>query len=316
MVFTTDTSPNALPFSLVYARDVKEARRYRDAGWEPVECSFGKESVVGPLKLDHHGSLSHEEAVSIKAAKLAVTDPTLTVSRFVAAGMPDPDAVYTILVLSRTIKPSLSIGEAIADLDLDPIGIDRIKGDYVRNILFDMYEERELSREGFLRACHIGRSAFNTDAPSPEDLQRALEYEKRRISEASNAVVLRSSHCILVVSDSVGRDVWHNGEVGASLFVQFKPTLGVITLSGCTLLGSKRMGMPSVFDLLGPVGLETIYPKLDKLIRLEGFGGRPDIGGSPRGALVTLDDAERIYRTLVDRLHSTPYFFRGARLTR
>jgi len=302
MVFTT-ANAHLLPFSLVYARDAREAESYRDAGWEPVECSFGKESIVGPLRLDHHGPLADEEPVSIKAAKLVLDNPEIMVSKFVVAGMPDPDAIYTILVLSRTIEPSLSIGNAIAELDLDPIGIDRTQGDYLRNVLFDMYEERELSIKGYLRACLVGRTAFSTDAPSADDIQRAVEYEKQRIAEASKAVVRRSTHCILVVSDRVGRDVWHNVEVGAPLVVQFKPTLGVMTLSGCTRLGAERMGSLSVFDLLGPLGLEVAYPHMDNLLGLAGSGGRPDIGGSPRGALITLEDANRVYQAMVDRLN-------------
>ena len=100
---------------LVYTNNFKEASKYRDQGYEPVECSFGKESVIGPLKLDHHGPYSAEEPVSLKAFKL-VKEGYFR-SKFVVTGMADPDSVYCMLALSREIKPSLEISVSIAQMD-------------------------------------------------------------------------------------------------------------------------------------------------------------------------------------------------------
>lgn len=44
-----------------------EARTLRDSGYCPVECSFGEESIVDALQMDHHGPLSHLKGVAIRA---------------------------------------------------------------------------------------------------------------------------------------------------------------------------------------------------------------------------------------------------------
>lgn len=285
-----------------YARTVEEAEAGRDHGFEPIECSFGLRSVVGPLQLDHHGSLAGEEPVSLKAAKIMLQNgggersPLQGLSqiarRFQFAGMPDPDSVYAALVLSGVITPSLEIGRAIGELDLDPIGVDRTTEPYVRNPAFEMHGVPSLSLEGFKKALEVGARVFDAE-PLPQSLRdKALDYERKRIEAARRSVVRMDGATLFAVSDDPSRDVWHRR---APVVVQYKPTLGVITLSGCTRLGAQRLGTSSVFDRFGDEGLKPLYKILDETLGAAESGGRPDIGGSPRGLSVSGNDAARVY---------------------
>ena len=102
---------------IIFANTLEEALNARDRGYEPVECAFGRDSVVGDLCLDHHGMYSQEEAVSIKAARLAKDG--VTRHKFVVAGTPDADQMYAAAVLSRNIPIDFKDAEAIAQYDID-----------------------------------------------------------------------------------------------------------------------------------------------------------------------------------------------------
>ena len=52
---------------IVVVNTADEAKAYVKKGYTPVECSFGNESVIDDLRLDHHGSMSGEESVAIRA---------------------------------------------------------------------------------------------------------------------------------------------------------------------------------------------------------------------------------------------------------
>ena len=55
---------------LQFTNDIKEAQRFCDLGYEPIECAFGQYgSVMGPLNMDHHGTESHREGVAIRACR-------------------------------------------------------------------------------------------------------------------------------------------------------------------------------------------------------------------------------------------------------
>jgi len=76
-----------------------EGARLVAAGFEPVECSFADQSVVGPLEMDHHGHLSHLEGVATRAYRdhfgARREDP-----RFVVTGTADADATFAIAALA------------------------------------------------------------------------------------------------------------------------------------------------------------------------------------------------------------------------
>jgi len=280
---------------LVYANSPIEAKEYVEKGYEPVECSFGNSSIVGPCVLDHHGEYSDEEPVSIKAAKIALQSNFSPYTRWVVTGMPDSDAIYTILVLSGLIIPDMEIATCIGELDLDPIGIDRTRGGYLRDVLFQSTGPKTNSQQGFIDACNVGMAVFNPGQMSNALLDSAVEYEITRIQNARGAMKqLSSCGIMLVESSDASRDVWH---AIAPLVVQFKPHQQVITFSGCSLAGANRLQVKSIFDVLGPSGLTALYPVLGLLLGGE-CGGRPDIGGSPRGLTMSFHKAEQTYRFL------------------
>ncbi len=276
---------------LVYATSLEQARAYAEEGYEPVECSFGSTSVTGKWKLDHHGELADEEPVSLKAARIAMESDFQPQLRWLVAGMPDSDAVYAILVLSGLVSPDLQIAQALAELDLDPVGIDRTQGYYLREVLFQMSGPKLNSLHGFLSACEVGLKAFAPgDIPS-DLLRQGLESEKQRVSAAHREIYCKGNNVILVRSDEASRDVWHTL---APVVIQYKPTNRVITFSGRGPRGAERLGVPSLYDVLGKQGFMPLYPMYGMLLGGT-CGGRPDIGGSPRGMKYSLADAERVF---------------------
>jgi len=280
---------------LAHAATWEEAVYYLNLGYEPVECSFGSRSVLGRFRLDHHGLLSHEKPVSIKAAELAREG--MWCDKFVVTGPPDPDAIYAIAVLSQAILPDLEIAEAIAVTDLDPIGVDRIlQSRHTREVLFDLSLGEPLPTvEGFYQALNCGIRYFHPRTLSSEELNAARQYEESRIAKVMASVIESHHLTILLEWNRIGRDVWHRS---APLAVQYKPEYGIISVSGCTRMGAERLGTLSVYDVLGEKGLNTFYPVMDEVLGRTGSGGRPDIGGGPRGVRFSFEDAKRVFNAL------------------
>lgn len=306
------TVPSLNGLQIRYASTREEAEFGRDRGYEPIECSFGDCSVIGRLGLDHHGIFSHEEPVSLKAVRLVMeqggrdridesksTNFEAVANSFQFAGMADADAVYAALVLSRVVRPSWELGKAIGELDVDPIGIDRRREPYVRSAAFDMYGVPPQDLEGFRQALENGARVFGPEQLGRDLYEQACAFESDRIRRVREAVVDYRGEAQLVISDEPGRDIWHQA---APIVVQYKPTLKVITLSGCTRVGAQRLGTKSVFDILGEQGLRALYGELDKTIVAIGSGGRPDIGGSPRGRVTMRWEAEWVYQAVQDFL--------------
>lgn len=279
---------------LAHASSRQEALDYLLLGYEPIECSFGPNPVVGEWVLDHHGPLSEEEPVSVKAARLA--EQGVRINKFVVTGPPDPDAIYAIGVLSGLFKADEEIAAAIAVTDTDPIGVDRLlQRRHVREVLFDLaLGEPEPTLKNFYHALECARYFAPTEL-SDEDIDAAATYEEERIRKVMSSIEKTYTHTILLRWNRIGRDVWHRK---APLAVQYKPEYGIISVSGCTEKGAQRLGTPSVYDLLGASGLDSFYPIMDSVLGYQGSGGRPDIGGSPRGVRFEFEDAERVFEAL------------------
>ncbi|MDP1695162.1 MAG: hypothetical protein Q8L34_06510 [Candidatus Woesearchaeota archaeon] len=286
---------------VLYATTLAEAEAARDAGYEPVECSFNSVSVLGPLRLDHHGALSYNPPVSLQAAHLA-SDPSFQSPQgYVVTGQPDADAIYALLVLAKEIPPFAPIAEAIADLDSDPVGVNQLQGFYCRIPAFRMQFTPRYDIGSYLEALAIGQEVFHPKPLSDRDALHAEYFEQRRFRAAINAQQHIADDVVFVQSDVDSRDIWHDSF--ASLVVQFKPASGVITFSGCLpaavdrLQKQKGRQRATVYQLLGDQGLYSFFPKLEPLLG-SGSGGRPTIGGSPRGMSYTYDQAHITYQLL------------------
>ena len=280
---------------LVYTNNFKEASKYRDQGYEPVECAFGDEgSVVGPLVLDHHCQFSAEEPVSLKAFKLVKEGYFRR--KFVVSGQADPDEIYSILELSREIKASLEISASIAQMDLDPIGIDRLVEPHIRVPAFEMFYTPGKSSENHLVALEIGKRVFDSD-PLCDEIKKMIPYfEEKRNQQVEEEIIMNNEDVLFLETNLPHRDVAHKS---ASLIVQYKPGLKIITFSGLSRIAAKKLHKASVYDLFGPTGLNKVYKAVEPIIG-PGSGGREEIGGSHREREVTREEAIQVYWGIIE----------------
>ena len=281
--------------TFVYANNLGEAEKARNEGFEPVECAFGLVSVVGPRELDHHGAYSKNEAVSIKAAKLAIGGDRH--GKFVVAGRPDHDQIYACAVLSSSIPAVLAEAEAVAEMDTDPIGRDRTSSRYLNDLLFEQ-TTKNLSRDcsGAYQALALLVDIY-TRAPSQEELSIALDLErKRRECMLEQIVACEEGKVALAISDERGFGEWYTR---APIVVLYNPAKKSITLGLNPKKGSPFFDYNG-FDLLGASGFMPIYSEFDKATRKSSSGGREVVGGSPRGVSMSQEDAGAYYTVLVN----------------
>jgi len=272
----------------------EEALLLRAYGFEPIECVFGDESVVGPLGMDHHAQHSKEPPVSLKAARLALSEGFIPVFNFAVSGLFDADAVSAIGYLNKTIPPDMEVAKAIALLDTEPIGIDRTKMPFVRIPAFE-YMTRNLERNvvGYAMALEIAKEVFHPNM-SPEYLHMGRTYEKRRLKDIPHQMMHTNKHFGFAVTDGVIDDHFNF----APIIVQYRPGDKRVSIKGLTELGSKRMKQPSVYNLFGENGLEEIAPKLSHTFNM-GFAGRPHVLASQKGRDIQYSFARGIYNQLI-----------------
>lgn len=287
--------------NIVYASSLEQACSYRDEGFEPIECSFGTQSVTGRYRLDHHGPNQHHTAVSLAACHIALSSGFEPLRRFVATGRPDADSIYAILVLSGEITPFLPLAQAIADLDTDPVGIDQREDPYLQaGPAFRMFNHFSAGLCSYRRALAIGRKVFLPDGLSLRLEARARAYEENRRKTAQKEFFPRKNRVALVQSDTDSTDRWLErfDKSGQPLdfVIQYKPGSKVLTIAGKTPQAVARLGgrgKPAT-AYFGERGLLDYCATLDQLLGwnphfYEGSGGRPNIIGSPRKYEVNLD---------------------------
>jgi len=276
---------------ILYASNMAEALDMATKGFEPVECAFGREgSAVGRYKLDHHGQYSGEEAVSVKAARLALEGVKL--QRFVVTGDADCDQCYAIAALSGSQIPiDMDEANAIAEVDVDPIGRDLASDRYVRILLFNQRTHGFPScLDSTYKALGEFVGIFN-GRYGAKDVDAARSYEKARKDSVRQGIKqLEPGRVALVASDDWGFDVWYES---APIVVAFVAPKKSVTIGLCPKKGG-TLGDRTGFELLGPEGLKRVYPVLDSEIK-PGWGGRETIGGSPRNAEMTYEDAQKAF---------------------
>ena len=280
------------------AAEAGEAQRLREAGFCPVECSFGEESVVDGLRMDHHGAISHLEGVAIRAYRdhfgARRADP-----RFVVTGAADADATFAIAALagwlphpSREAAFSSSppflrtawtrdvtdLARLINRADIDPIGL-RLEesDDGLRLLLFKRLANGQHDAASFYAGVDHWRLLLWPNPPL--QLLKAVKAEEgQRVAEARAARVHIISQDVAFVESKVwGYDVWY-AEV-RPVVVAYLAGEGRVSL-GCRDLATAQR-------LFGPQGLRAVFPHLQP----PGWGGRQTIGGSPRGCRLERDQA-------------------------
>ena len=273
---------------IIFANSKEEAERALEKGFEPVECAFGRDSVIGPLKLDHHGEYSHLEAVSISAAKLALEG--ITQDKFVVTGKADCDQCYAIAALNERIPIDLDEARAIAEMDVDPIGRDLTSERYLKYLMFhqitrDLPNCLNSTKKALEELVRIFNNEFDQT-----DVQRAISKEhKRRKTVKEERVELEPGKISLVNSKEWGYDVWYQE---APIVVAYSQVDKTVTLGLCPKSGG-LLGDKTGYDLIGQEGLIPIYEVLGP-----GWGGRDVIGGSPRGQEMSFEDAKTAFETI------------------
>ena len=266
-----------------------EAKTLTDAGYTPVECAFGAESVVCELALDHHGSLAHLPPACTQAVKHAgkrSDDP-----RFVVTGAPDADAVLCIAIVSGAVDPA-GLGDLVAlvaDRDVNP-HVDMIaaceKNPAMAGLLWFLQQRWggwNDALAGMIEVCKAVQS-------DPTRYLDTLNAEKARVTLAKDVQAAgRVVGDVLLVSVPAelgfGFDVWYKSH---SFVVAYLEKWGSITVGATSEAEAARVGDGGLLDLFND---------------LEGaWGGRSTVGGSPRGEKMSFLNAAAVASVLSERI--------------
>lgn len=255
----------------------EDARRFLELGYEPVECSFGSQSVVGPLTMDHHGSLSHLEGVAVRAYRDHFG--ALPDGKFVVTGAADADACFCIASLLGVLPKGLeALAAHVNQIDTEPIGINLAGSpEGVTLLLWNAVSSSNQDALAFYAGVDRWRAILGTRPLA--SLRMAVQGEEvaRRL-EAQNATVLFSGKNVAVIQSPVwGFDVWYEKH----------PIVVTLAPKGNITIGVQNKEIAE--KLLGPGGLKNIFPQLGSA-----WGGRESIGGSPRGQEMRSNDAIRV----------------------
>ena len=333
------------------AATADEARAALAEGYEPVECAFGSESVVGPLGLDHHGALSDRPPVCRQALDL---HSGARLASFVVTGIPDADATMAMALLAQRSIAGLGGDDIVALVAASDVGrwkdlsaegragaivlawharqrIAERRPNYLPPpdvespswTWHDCDQPSQLitaagSTRAYTECSHMAALRWiaavqdwpellalpwpeATDLTSDEDpapgrseLIAARESEAERARLARSATVtpyatgdgsVDGAHVALIESPVMGADVWYADHPGLRGYVAWQAETERVSISL----------RPSTARGEGLLALLGVLPQL-------GWGGRPEIIGSPRRVMMTREDAVRAAKLLATRI--------------
>ncbi len=300
-----------------YTNDYDTACRWRDEGYEPVECAFGQHgSVLGRFALDHHGTESHREGVALRACRDhfgALADAP----RFVVTGTPDADAVLAIVALSARVDQSRippDFYELVDAHDTDPIGKDLLATPQgLRLAWFNQRPGLYQNEAGFRQAIGHMEDLLNgrVSQAKIDKVHRADLARRNKAAEGVTAIYDGRSIELDVPADAMARPV-----LRGDLAVGSRPRIAVVhcavwgfdvwyrlapvVVSYASRMAKVTVGCPdrdTAERLFGPGGLANVWPSLGK-----GWGGRETIGGSPRGERLNAGATGQTALALLDLL--------------
>ena len=308
---------------IVVVKTADEAKEFVKKGFTPVECSFGNESVVDNLELDHHGSMSDKESVAIRAYrdlfgkragnKKFVVNHIDADNMFAIASisgmLPHPESEYAASLppfLQATWKKDLTpLAETIATMDTDPIGRDVLSMSYGQHLV--MWDALYGNQARTPLEALAGVEAWvniTTNRNAGIFLEAARASEQARIDMARADLNERGQNAgdVFVIRNSrmFGFDVWYgrNPEEGKPTEVAGWEHPLVLSLTeeqqNITIAAPNQTVAE---ELLGKGGLKNVFDRLNELYECpegKGFGGRETIGGSPRGQVMTEEDVRKI----------------------
>lgn len=297
----------ALPNARIVT-DEAAARALADDGWCPIECSFGTVSVLDELRLDHHGQLSRLEGVAIRALRdhygARAADP-----RFVIAGTADADATFAAAALSGVLPGPqerggdelVALAETIDLLDREPVGADvpSLPGGPLV-LCWRAFAGNSSDDLGALLGILMWRKLVGARTAATEaflDFGVEAEREARREAlEARSRETTRVGDHVLLAEASTGggQRFWYGrrDELPASSPDGWEAPV-LVTRNAKSEAITIGCASPVVAEaLLGPGGLKAVFPLLPQRQRA-GWGGREAIGGSPRGQIMSPQDARK-----------------------
>jgi len=301
---------------LVLTYEVERVQQLRELGYEPIECSIGGESIVGPLEMDHHGERSHLEGVAIRAYRDFFG--ARKNGRFVTTGPIDADACFATAALmgilphpsraeefeshppyiQKAMTQDLSeLAETINLIDTNPIGLDLCKlsgGNMLK--LWNSMTSSDSTSLGYQAGVSLWASLTtgNPEALNPF-LQAATAAEVSRIEAGRDDLhgSVKNGLALLVLeSKAWAFDVWYGRrdpvetESEKSEGWEHPVVLAWVGRSHEVTIGCPNDQVAE--ELFGEGGLKNVFPVLDAIS--SGWGGREAIGGSPRGRKMTRDE--------------------------
>jgi len=288
----------ANPVVIEIAKTAKEARSWLRKGYCPIECSFGDESVVCKLEMDHHGSFSHLEGVAIRAYRDHFGKRS-DKPKFVVTGTPDEDACFAIAALAGKLphpcfaelfeddsslkhiwsQNFIHVAELINQADTNPKDVDLMSDYWGRLIVYWRALTNITIRD--TTAFHAGVARWRDILTTPQDklISVVPDIVETTLQSVRAAPFESISKKVTVIDCSA----WGFSHTYATEWYTHSPLIlafyggingkGFITFSVKDKTAAEKM--------FGTGGLLAIYDKLEES-GFDGCGGREDIGGSNR----------------------------------
>lgn len=300
------------PLRIRVVSSAAEARRLVRGGYCPIECAFGKISVVDRLGLDHHASRHDQPGVAVRAYA-SLFGARARRPWFVVTGAPDEDLTWAIGSLAGLLPhPSrtaefCSAPEAMRRLwtrdwtplvehinraDTEPAQSDLLASPEGRLVLLWRLRGSFPLRDTCTFYAGVDRwraLVSHTTAEELDAVPALLENRLRTIRDVRHErcgerVVLLDA-ALWGFGTAYARE-WH-ARFAADVLLVFQPRpsgRGTVTIS----VRDRR----AAEALFGPCGLLGVFSALSP----PGWGGRPLIGGSSRGRALTWDQARTAAR--------------------
>lgn len=300
------------PLRIRVTATAADARRALRGGYCPVECSFGKSSVVCRLQMDHHGPLHELPGVAIRAY---AEQFGARASRpwFAVTGYADEDATWAVGSLAGLLPHPSREGEfrhapaemrklwtrdwtalarLINRLDTDPTQLDLASSREGRILVAWRLRGSFPLRDALAFYSGIDRWRSLLTQATDGELDHYLGLLRTRLARIRSVRHERVGKEVVLVNSSIwGFAVpyaweWHR-RFRAPVLLVFQPRRsgrGTITVCARDAVSAKR--------LYGDGGLLNLFPRLEP----PGWGGRPLVGGSPRGRSLSWEQARAAAR--------------------
>jgi hypothetical protein len=275
---------------VLFTTNKKEAELAIAQGYTAVECSFGNKTLANDKKepFDHHNQYSSLPSATLQALKSSKITKGVVVNHI------DFDSVMAAaLLLGKVNRGNTNIKDLVTLIDItDREGLKALtkiqRSSPAGKMILYFYAHTESlapSKANFMKALGLAKSFEGGLTPEME--AAADKFDRGRAEEAERGIVRQKGDVLLVHSDMIGFDFWYKK---APVVVLYNGTRKTISIGVINIEKSE--------ELFGPRGLKNVFPKLGPE-----WGGRENIGGSPRGKEMTFSDAEEIFEKIVDMLN-------------